>query len=220
MNASRPGLIKHPISSTPRDPKVPDRRHDIIRVAADLFSRRGYHRTTVRDVAHELGMKSGSLYSFIKCKEDLLYEISVMDNEIFLERIGPIASGSGTVLERIRHCLVAHFDLTAQYGQQARLALNEFWLIESQERLDHVRELRKQYETVWQDLVDQGIESGELRGDLDARVLRLTIMSFANWTYVWLRPDGRLGVEDLVDEFLKTFTSGVARQVANSPATD
>lgn len=200
------------LTATPRDPEVLDRRQEIIRVAADLFSRRGYHRTTVRDVASALGMNSGSLYSYIQSKEDLLYEISVLDNQIFYEKVAPIAEGGGDVLGRIRNCMVAHFELTADYGQQARLALNEFWLIESPERLSHVRDLRDQYDRLWQNLLEEGVRVGEFRSDIDVRVARLTLLSFANWTYVWLRGDGPMSVENIVDEFMSTFARGVAAE--------
>ena len=50
------------------------RRHaQICDVALKLFSRKGFHRTSVREIARGCGLGIGTLYSYIKTKEDILY---------------------------------------------------------------------------------------------------------------------------------------------------
>ena len=52
-----------------------DRKEQIYSMASSLFSERGYHATTVRDIARELNMQGGSLYAHIESKEDVLWEL-------------------------------------------------------------------------------------------------------------------------------------------------
>ena len=56
-------------------PEAPERRDFILERAAELFGRRGYHATSMRDIAGDLGIRAPSLYAHIAAKEDLLYEI-------------------------------------------------------------------------------------------------------------------------------------------------
>jgi AcrR family transcriptional regulator len=52
------------------------RTKEIIAAAAKLFKQKGYHATTIQDVADEVGMLKGSLYYHIKSKEELLYLVT------------------------------------------------------------------------------------------------------------------------------------------------
>jgi AcrR family transcriptional regulator len=63
------------------------KRIQIIRAAEELFSRKGYHKTTIRDIAKKSGISIGSLYDYIKNKEDILYLLgrefyNVLQNEV------------------------------------------------------------------------------------------------------------------------------------------
>ena len=48
---------------------------DILNIAGDLFSQRGYHGTTMRELARSLDLRGASLYSHIASKEEMLWEI-------------------------------------------------------------------------------------------------------------------------------------------------
>ena len=52
------------------------RRTELTRAAARLFAEKGYHGTSVGDLAEALGVQKGSLYSHIESKADLLWEVS------------------------------------------------------------------------------------------------------------------------------------------------
>ena len=52
---------------------VEKRRQQIIRGACDLFVRKGFHRTTTREIARECGLSIGTMYEYIQSKEDVLY---------------------------------------------------------------------------------------------------------------------------------------------------
>jgi len=52
---------------------IDDKRKDIIRAAVSVFKHKGYHKTTVRDIAKAAKISMGSLYDYISSKDDLLY---------------------------------------------------------------------------------------------------------------------------------------------------
>jgi len=64
---------------------VQTRKDQIYEVAERLFSERGYHATTMREIARELAIEGGSLYSHISGKHELLYAIVLRGSEQFLQ---------------------------------------------------------------------------------------------------------------------------------------
>ena len=53
---------------------IPTRRKELTRQAARLFAEKGYHGTSIGDLAKSMGVQKGSLYAHISSKQDLLYE--------------------------------------------------------------------------------------------------------------------------------------------------
>src|SRR3954462_6168228 len=92
-----------------------DRKEQIYSTARSMFSERGYHATTVRDIARELNMQGGSLYAHIDSKEDVLWEIVNRAADEFLEAAEPVATSTATstATEKLRHMLRAHASVVA-----------------------------------------------------------------------------------------------------------
>jgi TetR/AcrR family transcriptional regulator, cholesterol catabolism regulator len=186
------------------------RRREIIEAAAELFGTQGYHATTIRQVADAAGILSGSLYAHIKSKEDLLYEIAILDAEDFIDTLGPIAESDEPAAERLREGLRAHLELVSRYGQQARLFLLEVKEIETPERREHVVRLRDEYEALWARILENGQQEGTF-ADVDVGMARIAIMSVANWAYLWLDPKGRLTPADVADRFSRILLEGLLK---------
>jgi AcrR family transcriptional regulator len=208
-DTASPGAVKPAVPSM-RSQRNEDtgRRREIIEAAAELFGNHGYHATTIRQVADATGILSGSLYAHIRSKEDLLYEIAVLDAGIFTDTLRPIAEKNGPADERLREGLRAHLELVSSYGQQARLFLLEVKELETPERRQHVVELRDEYEELWAKILEDGRRDGTF-ADVDMSLARIAIMSLANWAYLWLRPDGRLSPLVVADQFSDMVLHGL-----------
>ena len=70
------------------------RRSELTRVAARLFSERGYHGTSMQHLAEALGLQRGSLYAHIGSKEELLLDVVEEGAARFLERASDAAEGA------------------------------------------------------------------------------------------------------------------------------
>src|SRR5436190_21342118 len=84
------------------------RKQQIYEAASTLFSRRGYHSTSVRDIARELDLQGGSLYAHIASKEDVLYGIVVRAAEAFQAAAAPLTHAERSPVERLRAMVHAH----------------------------------------------------------------------------------------------------------------
>lgn len=183
------------------------RRDQIVESAVTLFSERGYHATTIRDIAEASGMQSGSLYAHISTKEDLLFEIIDRGAERFLAALAPVAAGPGTAAEKLRWGLTAHISVVAEHIAAARIFLHE-WRAINAERRDIIQHKRDRYEALWARLIRQGVESGEFR-PVDERFARMLVLSAANWLYQWYEPAGPLSPEETAARFTDLILGGL-----------
>ena len=83
------------------------RRTELTRAAARLFAEKGYHGTSVGDLAQALGVQKGSLYSHIESKADLLWEVARDGAAAFIAAFDAVPE-DGMVVERIRAALRGH----------------------------------------------------------------------------------------------------------------
>lgn len=172
-----------------------------------LFSQKGYHGTTVRDIAQSSGMLSGSLYAHFAGKEEILFAIVERAAMQFLEVLEPIAAGPGKAAEKLRAALTAHLQVVAQSRDVATIFLHE-WQALSPERREQVMAWRKRYEDLLGAIIREGVESGEFRA-ADETFARLLVLSAANWAYQWYSPSGPLGPEAVAERFSDLILRGL-----------
>jgi len=180
----------------------PTRKEQILEEAARLFGRRGYHATSMRDIGEATGMLAGSLYAHISSKEDLLFEIVLQAANQFLDRLESLRPLDLSPEERLRRAMRAHVGVVADNLDEAWVFHHE-WKALTGERRDEVRRLRRRYEQLWDEIVR------DLPGAADPRFARLLVLSAANWTYTWYRPEGPLSPDEVADRFSDLLLAGL-----------
>jgi len=188
------------------------RRAELTRAAARLFAQKGYHGTSVGDLAEAVGMQKGSLYTHIDSKADLLWEVAREGAEAFHAALDALPD-DGPVLERIHAALRAHLRVVAEQLDIATVFVREWRYLEGEQREQFVAE-RRRYEERVRALFREGRELGELRADLDDGTAALLALSAANWAYTWLRPGA--DTDGLADRFTALLLDGT-RGYASRP---
>jgi AcrR family transcriptional regulator len=181
------------------------RRQELSRQAARLFAQKGYHGTSIGDLAEALGVQKGSLYAHIQGKEDLLYETMREGAEAFHAALDAIPE-TLPATEKVRLALRGHLRVVADQLEVATVFVQEWRYLEGARRDEIVSE-RRRYEERIRDLFREGREQSELRTDLDEHVAALLFLSAANWAYTWLRPDA--DTDALADRFYALLVDGV-----------
>jgi AcrR family transcriptional regulator len=174
-------------------------------VAARLFAERGYHGTSIGDLAKALGVQKGSLYSHIESKQDLLYEAMREGAEAFHAALDAVPEDL-PVGERIRLALRAHLRVVAEQLDVATIFVREWRYLEGDRAAEFLAE-RRRYEERFRTLFREGRERGELRTDLDDQAAALLVLSAVNWAYTWL-PAGA-ETDELADRFYAILADGI-----------
>jgi AcrR family transcriptional regulator len=184
---------------------VATRRRELTREAARLFAERGYHGTSIGDLAKALGVQKGSLYAHIASKQDLLYEAMSEGARAFHEALDAVPDNLPAT-DRIRLALRAHLRVVAEQLDVATVFVREWRYLEG-ERAEEFLAERRRYEERFRALFREGRDTGALRTDLDDHAAALLVLSAANWAYTWLRPDTDTG--ELADRFYAILLDGV-----------
>jgi AcrR family transcriptional regulator len=189
---------------------VPHRRDQLLTAAAELFSDRGYHGTSMQHLAERLGILRGSLYAHISSKEDLLFEIVDRGADRFITRMEEVVASDAPPSQKLRQALSAHITTVAEHMEASTVFLND-WRFLSDERRDLIQAKRDLYESLVQEIIEEGIEWGVFAEDLDARHATIFVLSTANWVYQWYRPDGPLSPDEIAAMFSEMIEKGLRR---------
>src|SRR6059036_2820323 len=162
------------------------RRNELTRQAARLFAEKGYHGTSIGDLAEAMGVQKGSLYAHIDSKADLLWEVARDGAAAFHDALDAVPD-EATAAEKIRLALRAHLRVVGEQLDVATVFIREWRYLEGERREQFLAE-RRRYEDRFRAFLREGRELGELRTDLDDATATLLALSAANWAYTWLRP--------------------------------
>ncbi|UBV42953.1 TetR/AcrR family transcriptional regulator [Deinococcus taeanensis] len=187
---------------------VKPRREQILDSASRLFSERGYHATSMRDLAGELGMQGGSLYAHISSKEELLIEIVNKASRQFDEALFTLRGEPLPADQKLREAMYRHIRVVADNMDSATVFFHE-WKHLSPEAYGRVTGWRDTIDGFYRELVTQGIQEGTFRADLDVKMSAYLILSAVNWAYTWYRPGGSLSPRDVADQFAEMLLCGL-----------
>ena len=182
---------------------------DIVSAAAKVFRTKGYHAATVRDIADEVGILKGSLYHHFDSKEELLYLVVKEPIAQMFRTIAEIAAAEGGAAEKLRRAISAHLEAFDQHYPHLFVYLRERESVKRRFR-EMIGYSPKEYERHWQQIIREGVESGEFRPDLDIQVASYGLLGMLNWLYKWYDPQGRLSVQEVAEEFTSLALAGLA----------
>lgn len=189
------------------DPTKP-RREQMSDVASRLFSERGYHATSMRELAAALGMQGGSLYAHISGKEDLLVDIVSSASRQFGEALLPLRELDMPADQKLREAMRRHIAVVAANTDSATVFFHE-WKHLSPEAYAQVTGWRDSIDEFYRDLLRSGVREGIFSPDLDVKMAANLVLSAVNWTYTWYRAGGSLTPEMVAEQFAQMLLGGL-----------
>lgn len=194
-------------SESRRSAKWQARRDAIIDTSARLFARRGYHATGIAELCTANDLGKGALYHYIGSKEELLAAIHdrVMD-EVMLGA-ARVADAGGSPTEQLAMHGDALLDVIHRYPDHVWVFLHEFPALTG-ERAERFRRRRRDYERQVEAVLRAGVETGEFRS-VDPWLTARAWLGMHNYTYLWLKAEGRLSARDVAQPFAEIFMRGI-----------
>jgi len=190
-------------------PTASDRRAELLSIAAELFATQGFAQTTVRDIAEQAGILSGSLYHHFASKEAMLDEI-LRDFIVGLHERFALIEREGTDPTAALDALISHsFSSIHTTPYVVALYQNESDALTRLKDFAYVGETSRKNEAIWIRVIKAGQKSGAFRADVDP-ALTYRFIRDAVWSAVhWYRPGGRLKWESLAAQYLTVLHGGL-----------
>ncbi|HWD55163.1 MAG TPA: TetR/AcrR family transcriptional regulator [Acidimicrobiales bacterium] len=192
-----------------RSPKWESRRQAIVDTSAHLFARQGYHNTGIMELCTANVLGKGALYHYIGSKEELLAAIHdrVMD-EVMLGA-DRVAETGGTPSQQLAQLGKELLDVIHRYPDHVWVFLHEFPALTGP-RAERFRRRRGEYERRVEAVLRAGVESGEFR-DIEPWLTARAWLGMHNYTYLWLKPGGRLAAGSVAKPFAEIFMRGITK---------
>lgn len=189
---------------------------EIIRVAAEGFSARGYRATTLDDIAQKVGISKVTLYRYCHSKEELLIKVFERTIAVFHEGLRQICTQKISPEEKLQQIIRHQVRLMVDH----RDFLAVFFSEESQlppEMADRARQEKRDYNRLIEGVIRQGLRQGSLV-PIPPQILTFIILGACNWLYQWYRPQGELSADEVARLFILILEKGYLRQ--DQPAED
>ncbi|MEU0036620.1 TetR/AcrR family transcriptional regulator [Streptomyces sp. NPDC006333] len=199
-----------PTKKKPQVTATPQRRRELLGLAAEVFAEQGYNATTVRRIADQAGMLAGSLYYHFDSKESMLEEIlrTFLDelwdgyDTVLAAGLGPRETLEALVTESFRE-IDRHRAAVAIYQKESRH-------LAAQQRFAFLAESQRNFEKAWLSTLERGVTAEAFRSDLD---IRLTYRFVRDTVWVaasWYRPGGQHSPEEIARQYLSMVLDGIS----------
>lgn len=188
------------------------RRDDIVAMAGRMFREKGFHATSMRDLAKNLDLRGSSLYTHFAAKEDVLWEIVTRAAAAFEAAMNGVPCGLSP-RARLEAMITAHLGAVAAELPTATVFFQD-WLHLADERRLAMITVRDAYQQRFIDVIEEGHASGAFRVD-DPRMAALIVLSALNWSYHWLDPAGRLDLRAVASAYAGQLLDGLAHGPAD-----
>ena len=184
-----------------------NRRQELLRSAARLFRRKGFHAASTRDIAAAVGMQSGSPFYYFKSKGALLYAVMEEGMRSAIERqrnaLRQAETASLEPAARLRILVRNHFDVLLGPGSDfIPVMLYEARSITARQRAA-VAELQSEYEAPWSPVLEDLRCAGKLRAEV--KLARLLIFGALNWSAQWYDRRKGASLDELTDAAIGLF---------------
>lgn len=178
-------MTKKNVPSTVKDERlIEKRREQMVKAAVKLFSEKGFHRTTTREIAKESGFSIGTLYEYIRSKEDVLYLVCDSIYDQVSKRLQEEMKHEHTGLESLKHAIGGFLKVMDDLQNEVLVMYQEANAL-SKEALPYVLKKELEMTEMFEGMLHQCVESGEL--SLSEQEIRLAshniMVSGQMWTF-------------------------------------
>ncbi len=170
------------------------------------FINRGYDATSMEDLARATGLTKSSIYHHVSGKEELLRLAVAKAVDALFAVLDEEASCTGTAVQRLEHVVRRSADVLVAQLPYVTLLLRvrgntaaERWALSQ----------RREFDTRLAALVRDAIDAGDVRADLDPRLVTRLVFGMVNSVVEWYRPGEATKSKDVADALVALAFGGL-----------
>ncbi|WP_339806468.1 TetR/AcrR family transcriptional regulator [uncultured Marinobacter sp.] len=183
------------------------KRQAVLRAAVRIFNERGFHGTSLDDVAHSLGVSKPTIYHYLGNKEQVLLHCVTRGLDQLMEAAGEARLESGLGIDRLRMFLRRYAEINMDdFGRCVILTAEESLSAEGRQEF---RLLKRRVNDALQDMIEKAIADGSMIA-CNPRLLSYTVAGALNSPARWFSTDGPSTATQIASEMVDLLTFGFA----------
>ncbi len=182
-------------------------REKILEAAARIFSQKGFHATSMQDIASAVNLQKASLYHHVSSKQEILLALSNMALDLVIEKLGEVSNLSLPPDERLRIAICVYLKTLAEKRGLSSIFIFEHRSLALELRARHIPR-RDRFEQLWRGLIQQGVDDGTFACQ-DVALATRALLGVMNWTITWYSSDGPLSVTEIAEQFTELILKGL-----------
>jgi AcrR family transcriptional regulator len=211
-----PSAAASPWASVPdRKQQREAKRHAVLQAAAQLFNERGFHATSLDDIAARLNVSKPTLYYYVKNKDEILLQCVRQGLEMTLEGIEASRQAGGNAVDQLRACMQAYANIVMQPFGMCLIRVGDEEVPEPSR--SELRRMKSEIDLAFRRLVAQGVQEGSLQ-PCDPKMTAFVIAGALSWIGRWYQPGGEYTPEQIAEQCIATLCEGVLRRADTLPA--
>jgi AcrR family transcriptional regulator len=206
------------IPATVKDPEiVAQRRAELIEVATSLFLRNGFHKTSVREIVRACNFNVASLYMYVASKEDILFLVA---QQLMTEKSAELARARNknmSALDAFKTAFRTYCELIRRNRRNVKLLYREMDNLPL-DRQKVVLESETAVHSLFREIVETGIEKGEMRPTNTALLAQTAVFMAHRWSLTYWSLKDVVSFEDFVEGHLQMLLQVLLPAPAKNPA--
>ncbi|MGJ7563227.1 TetR/AcrR family transcriptional regulator [Variovorax sp. GB1R11] len=193
------------------------KRQAVLQTAAQLFNERGFHATSLDDIAERLNVSKPTLYYYVESKDQILLECVKTALDLMHAGIGEVRAAGGSAIEQLKACMRIYSGVVMQDFGMCVIRIGEDPLPAPLKK--ELRHLKAGIDGQFRLLIEDGVAEGSL-APCDPKMAAFMLAGALSWIGRWYRPDGDLTPDQIADQGIELLLNGVLqRPVPAAPAT-
>ncbi len=188
-----------------------EQRQRVLEKAAELFAKKGFHETTVEDIARALNMTKGSVYYYIPSKQAILYQLYAQTHQRLFDQVRSAVDARDRPDVALRNIITSQIEHNlTENGRMGSLVIIRTWpSLEGRLRTKIVK-MRDKLEALVRQTIQDGIDQ-RVFIDCDPALAGFAILGVVNHIPEWYRPEGRFTKDEIATFFADLLVKALVR---------
>ena len=189
------------------------KRDAVLHVAAQMFNERGFHATSLDDIAARLNVTKPTLYYYVKNKDAILLACVKKGLDMTLEGIDASRAAGGNAIDQLRACMRTYAEVVTQPFGMCLIRVGDEEVPEPSRT--ELRRLKSEIDHAFRRLVEQGVQEGVL-APCDPKMAAFVIAGGLSWMGRWFQPQGAYCGDQIIEQCTQLLLQGVLARPAHS----
>ena len=205
-------ISKKEIESSVKDKELVEiRRKEIVNAAVDLFVRKGFHRTTIREIAQKFGMSVGTLYEYIRTKEDILILVCDYINSTVRMRVKPSVEITQDSAQSLNNAIDIYYKIIDELQDYIIFLYQETKSL-SHENRKYIFKSEEDMTKIFEDILKHGVERGSFK--IDEKNIPLTAHNIMVLGQMWAFRRWALQKNYTLERYIETQSKSIIEQIS------